>query len=430
VPRSYHTLNKRGKMNERKLVEFLSKHGQQFLPMVELIEQSRLAVEDLIDSVGRVTLQTVLHMSAEQVAGPPQQGKSREHPIFWHGRQGGSVYLKERKLAVEKPRLRERTRGNGKEVPIPAYEAMQDRAGMGARMLEILLHGVSTRHYEKVIPQMAETMGVSKSNVSREAVAASEAALSELLSRRFEDVDILIIYIDGVFFGEQCVIAAVGVDDQGKKHVLGIREGATENSAAVKDLLEDLVERGVNPNRRRLFVIDGSKALRAGINAIFGADSPVQRCRNHKLRNVLERLPEAEQAQARSLMRAAWKLDARSGMARLEKLAQWLEREYPDAAGSLREGMAECFTINRLDVPLSLHRCLATTNLIESPQAGVRMKTRRVCRWRDQAMVKRWAGAAFLATEKNFRRIMGYRDLWALKAILDGSKSPTRKVVA
>jgi transposase-like protein len=154
-------------------------------------------------------------------------------------------------------------------------------------------------------------------------------------------VDILIIYIDGVFFGEQCVIAAVGVDDQGKKHVLGIREGATENSAAVKDLLEDLVERGVNPNRRRLFVLDGLKALRAGINAVFGADCPVQRCRNHKLRNVLERLPEAEQAQARSLIRAAWKLDAKSGMARLEKLAQWLEREYPDAADSLREGMAD-----------------------------------------------------------------------------------------
>ena len=430
VPRSYHTLNNHGKMNERKLAEFLSKNGQQFLPMVELIEQSRLAVEDLIDSLGRVTIQTVLHMSAEQVAGPPQQGKSREKPIFWHGRQGGSVYLKERKLAVEKPRLRERTGGRGKEVAIPAYEAMQDRAGRGARMLEILLHGVSTRHYEKVIPEMAETVGVSKSNVSREAIAASEAALSELLSRRFEDVDILIIYIDGVFFGEQCVIAAVGVDDQGQKHVLGIREGATENSAAVKDLLEDLVERGINPNRRRLFVIDGSKALRAAINAIFGSDSPVQRCRNHKLRNVLERLPQTEHAQARSLIRAAWKLDAKSGMARLEKLAQWLERECPDAAASLREGMAECFTINRLDVPLSLHRCLATTNLIESPQSAVRMKTRRVCRWRDQAMVKRWAGAAFLATEKNFRRIMGYRDLWALKAILNGSKSATRKVVA
>lgn len=430
MPRSYHTLNNHGKMNERKLAEFLAKNGQQFLPMVELIEQSRWAVEDLIDAVGRVTIQTVLHLSAEQVAGPPQQGKFRENPIFWHGRQGGSVYLKERKLAVEKPRLRERARGKGKEVPVPAYEAMQDRAGMGARMLEILLHGVSTRHYQKVIPEMAETVGVSKSNVSREAVAASEAALSELLSRRFEDVDILIIYIDGVFFGEQCVIAAVGVDDQGQKHVLGIREGATENSAAVKDLLQDLVERGVNPNRRRLFVIDGSKALRAGINAIFGTNSPVQRCRNHKLRNVLERLPEAEQAQARSLIRAAWKLDAKGGMARLEKLAQWLEREYPDAADSLREGMGECFTINRLDVPLSLHRCLATTNLIESPQAGVRMKTRRVCRWRDQAMAKRWAAAAFLATEKNFRRIMGYRDLWALKAILDGSKSATRKVVA
>jgi transposase-like protein len=430
VPRNYHTLDNHGKINERKLAEFLGKNGQQLLPMVELIEHSRLAVEDLIDCVGRVTIQTVLRMSAEQVAGARQQGKSREGRVFWHGSQAGSVYLKERKLGVEKPRLRERGRGKGKEISVPAYEAMQDRAGMGARMLEILLHGVSTRHYEKVIPEMAETAGVSKSNVSREAMEASEAALAELLGRRFDDLDILIIYIDGVFFGEQCVLAAVGVDDQGKKHVLGIREGATENSAAVKDLLQDLVARGVNPNRRRLFVIDGSKALRAGINAVFGADMPVQRCRNHKLRNVLERLPEAEQNQARSLIRAAWKLDAKSGMARLEKLAQWLEREHPDAAQSLREGMAECFTINRLDVPLSLHRCLATTNLIESPQAGVRMKTKRVCRWRDQAMVKRWAGAAFLATETSFRRIMGYRDLWALKAILDGSKSATRKVVA
>lgn len=421
MKRNYHTLDNRGKVNERKLAEFLSQNGQHLLPMVELVEQSRLAVDELVDTVGRVTVQTILQMSAQQIAGPPQQGRAREGELVWHGRQGGSVCLRERKLRVEKPRLRKKGRGQSKEVAIPAYEAMQDRAGMGARMLEILLHGVSTRRYQEVIPEMADTVGVSKSSVSRQTIEASEAALEQLLNRRFDDLDLLVIYLDGLFFGEHCVIAAVGVDQAGHKHVLGVREGATENAAATKDLLEDLVARGVDPHRRRLFVIDGSKALRAAINVVFGVSSLVQRCRNHKLRNVLARLPQDQQGQARSLLRAAWKLDAKAGMAKLEKFAQWLEREHPDAADSLREGMEECFTINRLDVPPSLHRCLATTNLIESPLSGVRMRTRRVCRWRDKPMTKRWAGAAFLATEQSFRRIMGYRDLWALQAILDGT---------
>jgi putative transposase len=210
------------------------------------------------------------------------------------------------------------------------------------------------------------------------------------------------------------------VDEHGNKHALGIQEGASENAIAAKDLLESLVERGVKPERRRLFVIDGSKALRAAINAVFGQASLVQRCRQHKLRNVAERLPKDQQEQTKSLMRAAWKLDAKTGMAKLEKLAQWLDREHPDAADSLREGMEECFTINRIDVPPSLHRCLASTNLIENPHSGVRRRTRRVCRWRDKPMTKRWAAAAMLATEKHFRRVMGHKDLWALKAILDG----------
>lgn len=132
----------------------------------------------------------------------------------------------------------------------------------------------------------------------------------------------------------------------------------------------------------------------------------------------------------KSVLRAAWKMEAKAGMARLKKLAEWLEREYPSAAASLLEGMEECFTINRLDIPPSLHRCLATTNVIESPHSGVRMRTRRVCRWRDGGMVKRWMASAFLATEKNFRKVMGYRELWALEAILNGSKSATRQAVA
>ena len=422
MKRNYHTLDKLGRANERSLAEFLTKNGQQLLPMVDLIVQSRMAIDDLVDTVGRATIEAVLRLSAEQVAGPPQQGRTRQSDIIWHGTQAGSVYLKERKLKVSKPRLRKKGTGAAGEVPVPAYGAMQDRDGMSSRMLEILLEGVSTRRYQGVIPKMADTVGVSKSSVSRATIQASEAEVEKLLNRRFEDVDLLIIYVDGIHFGDQCVIGAVGVDAKGNKHVLGIQEGATENAAAAKDLLQSLVERGVDPERRRLFIIDGSKALRTAINAVFGSAGLVQRCRQHKLRNVIERLPKDQQEQTKSLMRAAWKLDAKAGMAKLEKLAQWLEREHPDAADSLREGMEECFTINRLDVPPSLHRCLSSTNVIENPHSGVRRRTRRVCRWRDKPMAKRWAAAAMLATEKNFRRVMGHKDLWALKAILDGKQ--------
>jgi len=411
--RSYHTLSTRGETNAKQLAEIFSRHGQGLLPMVDLIEQSRMAVDELIDVAGRATIEAVLQLSAAQVAGPRTPGQRRSG-LLWHGRQAGRVCLKERKLGVTKPRLREK---EGGEVAIPAYEAMQEN-GMSQRMLDVLMRGISTRQYAEVLPEMASTCGVSKSTVSREAAEAGEQALQELLERRFEGIDVLVIYIDGMQFGSHHVISAVGVERSGHKHVLGIQQGATENAAAVEDLLEQLVARGIDPKAKRFFVIDGAKALRAAINQVFGSQHPVQRCRNHKMRNVCDRLPEEQKAQVKAAMRASYKLEAKEGMARLRKLADWLEQESPAAANSLREGLEECFTINRLSVPPSLHRCLATTNLIESPQSGVRMRTRRVCRWRDATMVERWAASSFLATEKNFRRIMGWKDLWQMEAIL------------
>lgn len=427
MKRSYHTIDKQGKANEKKLAEFLSKGGQLLLPMVDLIEQCQMACDELIDVAGRATIQAVLGLSAQQVAGPRQQGKQRTGEVVWYGQQSGTVMLSDRKLAVKRPRLRQKGPGAGKEVEVPAYAAMQDQPRLSARMLDILMRGVSTRQYRSVIPEMADTVGVSKSSVSRQIIEASEAEVETLLGRRFDELKLVVIYIDGMMFGDHVMIGAVGVDAEGHKHVLAIREGATENATVVKELLEDLVARGVNPDQKRLFVIDGSKALRTAINAVFGSQHPVQRCRAHKLRNVMDHLPKDQKDQVKSAMRAAWRLDAKGGMARLKKLAEWLEREYPSAAASLIEGLEECFTINRLDVPASLHRCLATTNVIESPHAGVRMRTRRVCRWRDSGMVKRWMASALLATEKNFRKIMGYRDLWTLDAILNGSKSAARR---
>jgi transposase-like protein len=417
-------------VNEKELAGFLARSGQLLLPMVDLIEQSRMACDELIDVTGRAAIEAVLQLSANQAAGgPAQQGKRRTGDVVFHGRQSGQVMLSDRRLEVERPRLRTRGR-HGREVEVPAYEAMHNGEQMGARMLEILMRGVSTRNYKEVIPSLAETVGVSKSAVSRRVVEASEAEVEALLSRRFDELKLLVIYIDGLIFGDYTMIGAVGVDCEGNKHVLGIREGATENSTVVTELLEDIVARGVDPKRKMLFVIDGSKALRAAINAVFGTHQPVQRCRAHKLRNVLDHLPKEQREQVKSVLRAAWKLDAKAGMARIRKLAEWLDRDYPSAAASLLEGLDECFTINRLGLPPSLRRCLATTNIIESPHAGVRIQTRRVTHWQNGKMVIRWLASSFIRTEKRFNKIMGYRDLWTLEAILNDTQPANGQVAA
>jgi transposase-like protein len=394
----------------------LAKNGQLLLPLVELLETSRMAVDELIDVLGRASIEAVLQLSAAGMAGEKHQGR-KGGDIIWHGTQEGKVSLSDRKLRVKKPRLRRKGRGAGREVEIPAYEAMNN--GMGSRFLEILMHNVSTRNYRRVIPEMAESVGISKSSVSRQFIEESAQELERLAARRFDELELLIIYLDGLIFGEHHVLCAVGVDAQGNKHVLGMVEGASENASSATALLEDLVERGVDPKRRYLFVIDGSKALRAAINRTFGAGSPVQRCRHHKIRNVCNQLPDDLADQVKSVMKAAYNLPWQEGMAKLRKQGDWLATHYPGAAASLREGLEETFTINRLELSPALRRCLGTTNIIESPHAGVRLRTNRVNRWRDGKMVLRWVAAAFLATEKNFRRILGYRDLWMLKAKLE-----------
>jgi transposase-like protein len=414
----------------KQLAAFLAKDGQLLLPMLDLVEQAQLAIDDLVDVMGRATIEAVLQMSAAQLAGPKQQGQRTNRDVVYHGTQKGRVALKERQLRIDKPRLRQRRRVEGEsgEVEVPAYAALQKDARLADRMLEIMMAGVSTRRYEQVLPEMAETVGISKSQVSREFIEAGERLLKTLAERDFSETDLLVIYVDGLQFGPYHVICAVGVDAQGHKHVLGFREGATENAEVAKALLEDLVARGVSPFRRRLFVIDGSKALRKAIDQVFGEHNPVQRCRNHKVRNVVGHLPREQHDQARATMKAAFKLSADEGQAKLEQYATWLEREWPSAAGSLREGMSELFTINRLGLPSSLRRCLGTTNLIDNSHSAVRERTRRVKHWQDGAMALRWTAASFAASAEHFRRIMGHEHLWMLKAALDEQTRDTQLV--
>ena len=380
---------KKGPPDKAGLRELLAKDGRDYLlPLVNVFALAGGALDQIIDVIGRAAIEAVLDISAADVAGEKQPGKERKGAgAAYHGRQRGRVYLADRAVRVEKPRLR--SPGEG-EIAIPAYEALRRPSGLGERMLELLLAGLSTRSYGKAIGEMAETAGVSKSSVSRQAAEAAGERLKELAERRLDDRDYLIVYVDGIQFGGHHVLAALGVDDKGNKRVLGVREGASENAVVALALLESLVERG----------------------------------RNHKMRNVTGHLPKELHDQARAVLRAAWKLGAKDGKARIEQFASWVEKQHPDAAGSLREGLGEMFTVREIGLTPALRRCLGTTNVIDNVHSGMRRRTGRVTRWRDGSMAVRWAAAAFLDAEKNYRRIMGYKDLWILKAHLDELGTP------
>jgi transposase-like protein len=399
----------------------LAGSGQALLPMLELLEGAQASIDELMHETAVALVEQLLVLSAQELAGAKQRGRDGG-PVLWHGAQRGVVALAERQLRVQRPRLRDK---NGREVDVPAYERLRDDANVGARVRDILIAGVSTRRYAAVLPEAAGTVGVSKSSVSRRFIEASAAQLAALNERSLADLSVLVIYIDGIVVSGHHIIAAVGVDEAGDKHLLGLALGASENAQVVKDLLRGMIARGLDASLSYLFVIDGGAALRSAIDEMFGQRAHVQRCRTHKLRNVLERLPKTEAAQTKAVMMAAYKLAPKDGMAKMKKQAQWLEREHPDAAASLLEGLHETFTVNALGLPPTLMRCLCTTNIIENPNGIVRRTSRRVTRYRDANMALRWSAAGFLEAEKSFRKIQGIKDLWILKAEL---KRPDKQV--
>jgi len=277
VKKPYHIVTGAARESATIIEQFCQANGQILLPILDLIQNASQVVETVIHEIGHQMLEQILVLSAEQVAGVRTPGKPSGE-IRHHGSQPGCVQLADRKVKVKRPRLRHKTEG---EVKIPAYELLRQDRGLGQHMLGSLMRGVSTREYGEVLPRMAETVGVSRSAISRKVVEASIEELKQLQERRWETVSILVIYIDGQRFGAHHMLSAVGVDADGKKHIMGIEPGATENAASVKRLLTHLRDQGLATDRQYLFVIDGAKALRAAIEEVFGGDQPVQRCRNH-----------------------------------------------------------------------------------------------------------------------------------------------------
>ena len=335
------------------------------------------------------------------------------------GYVASSLVLGGRRVAVQRPRARSVA---GRELGLPSWREWSARDPLEQRAVEQMVLRVSTRGYARSLEPLPEAVAVrsiSKSAVSERFVYGTERKLAELMSRDLRQLRVVALLIDGVHFGEHVVLAAVGVDEHGDKQVLGLREGATENAAAVRALLADLVERGLDPNRALLIVIDGAKALHKAVVEVFGAHGLIQRCREHKKRNVTDALPERLRATVRSAMNQAYATrDIKRARRLLDGLARRLEHQHPGAASSLREGLEETLTVMRLGLPENLERVLSSTNLIENLFSRVREIGHRVKRWQSGTMVLRWTATGVLEAERGFRKLVGYRAMPILVAAL------------
>jgi putative transposase len=389
-----------------------------------LRELAAAAREGLLALSVGVGLGVLAELMEEEVVGVVgAKGKhDRERVAVRHGHEAGAVTLGGRRVAVERPRIR--SADGSSELSLATYSHFADRDPLTRVVLERMLAGVSTRRYRRIqepvgreVEQRARS--ISKSSVSRAFVERTRKALGELMARRLDDVRLAVLMLDGIELKGRTNIVCLGITTDGVKVPLGLWEGSTENATVATALLSDLVERGLDPEQGMLFVIDGSKALRKAIRDVFG-EAPVQRCIRHKERNVLEHLPERDRAAVKRRLRQAWALeDHDQAIDRLHALAVELERSHPGAAGSLREGLAETLTVARLGITCSLKRTLASTNPCESMIECVRRTSRNVKCWQSGEMALRWTAAGMLEAERQFRRIIGYRDLAKLALTIE-----------
>jgi transposase-like protein len=383
---------------------------------MEAWEELQAEVERLAGEAGLKILQGILEQEVVQRVGPPHHPDPAGGNLRW-GRQPGYVVFGGQKMALDRPQVRTRT---GEEVELDSYGKLQQDGRMQRAVAERMVCGLSTRKYRRAVESVLDGYGIGKSSVSRHFVRATAKQLQELCERRLEKLNLVALLIDGIEFAGQTLIVAFGVEEKGSKHVLGLWQGATENATVTKALLEDLVARGLDPQRHYLFVLDGSKALRAAVEKVFGTRVQVQRCQLHKRRNVKDHLPEHCRADYDRQLRNAYAMTSyENAKAALEKLFRQLERVNPSAARSLEEGMEETLTLHRLGVGSLLRRSLSSTNLIESCLSTVRQVTRNVKRWQGGEHIARWTAAGLLEAEKKFRCLRGYRELQELAGRLN-----------
>lgn len=379
----------------------------------ELVGAAREGLLALSVGVGLAVVHELMEAEVTEVVGP-KGAWNPERTANRHGHQAGSMTLGGRTVPVSRPRVRS---VEGEELPVCTYSYFADRDPLQRAVMDRMLAGVSTRKFARV----AEPVGTdveeaarskAKSSVSEMFIEKTRTALGELMARRLDDVRLAVMMLDGLEIAGRVHVVALGISTEGVKIPLGLWEGSTENATLARELLADLVDRGLDPTQAILFVLDGGKALRKAVKDVFGEHALVQRCHRHKERNVCDLLPERDRQKVLARIRGAWALtNPAQARADLEVLAGELDRSWPDAAGSLREGMEETLTLMSLGVGGSLAKTLSSTNPCESMIEIVRHTQRNVKRWQDGDMRKRWTAAGMLQAEQQFRRIIGYSDL-------------------
>ena len=383
---------------------------QMIFPMTEVVGLLQEGVGHLMREAGLALMSLVMEEEVRHLAGERHEQHPARRAHRW-GKENGYCVVDGQKVPIQRTRLR--TQEN-REQRLGSYELFQRRGPMEHAVWDKMMRGLSTRNYGAVVKDFHQAYGVEKSAVSDSFIASSREKLQELMERPLGELRLCAVLIDGTPFRDRQMVVALGINSDGRKTVLGLREGATENATVVGELLGDLAVRGLDFSVSRLYVLDGGKAL-AAVRRHAGEAAMIQRCQVHKRRNVIDHLPEEHKPAIKKKLQNAYAMteyvDAKRA---LERLHRELMELNPSAARSLEEGMEETLTVHRLRVPAQLRRTLSSTNVIESAFSIVETICRNVKRWRAGDHIERWIGSGLLVAERQFRKVQGYREIPAL----------------
>jgi transposase-like protein len=376
----------------------------------------RMGVSHYLSEIGLVIVQALMQGEVENLCGSKYSRKENGQAVRW-GTQTGVVQTRGAKETIQRPRVRARS-GEG-EIDLETYSAFNRGSVLSDATIAMISSGISARQYQKVVGKELRKHGVSRSAVSRRVITETKKTLEAFLARRWDKTNFIALLFDGVRVGKAMVVAAVGVDKAGMKHVLGWKIGSTENEIVCRDLIRQLLEAGLNVESDYLFVVDGSKALSQAIKAAFGTNVAIQRCQEHKIRDVEGYLPVKYRHEFRDKLHAAYNEPTyKKASDRLQKIRLQLLNKSEAAASSLTEGLEQTLTLHKLRINGGVRQSLRTTNIIESVFSGLRRYTKNVTAWADDDHVNRWLASGLTKVESGLRQLPGFRQLLKLERTL------------
>ena len=415
MKKKYQIEKQRAVQGFRKLAQEVNPTVQMALPMAEVAAFLHEGVGHLQRQAGLILMQAVMDLEVCHLAGERHAQGDGGSADRW-GFENGYCVIDSQKVPLQRQRLRDK---NNREIRLGSYELFQRQGPLQNAVWEKMTRGLSTRNYGQVVKQFADAYGVEKSAVSENFIETSRAKLKELMERRLDKLKLCAILIDGTPFHDRQMIVALGICCDGKKIVLGLREGGNENTAVVGAMLDDMIARGLDMSIPRLYILDGGKALRNAIKEKAGEAALIQRCQVHKKRNVIDHLTEEHKSDVKRKLQNAYDLlDYHAAKKALTHLVRELMDINPSAARSLEEGLEETLTVHKLGVPAQLRRTLSSTNLIESAFSVVETVCRNVKRWRPGDQIERWVGTGLLVAERQFRKVIGVKHMPAFLAAM------------